>query len=49
MNTAIRLMKRADQVLARAMIHARLTADAGVDHRQQCGRNLHKRNAAHYR
>ena len=42
-----RLMKRPDQVLARGQIHAGLAADRRVHLRQQRGRNLHHRNAAH--
>ena len=41
-----RLVERADEVLAFAMIDGRLAADRGVDHSEQRGRHLHERHAA---
>ena len=42
-----RLVEGADEVLAGRMVDAGLAADAGVDLRQQRGRHLHERHAAH--
>ncbi len=42
-----RLMKRAQQVLAFAQVHAGLAADGGIHLRQQRGRHLHHVDAAH--
>ena len=44
-----RLMKRADEILARRRVDAGLSADRRVDHREQRRRHLHERNAAHER
>ena len=41
-----RLVERADQVLALAQVHARLAADARVDHREQRRRHLDERDPA---
>ncbi len=38
-----RLMKRADEIFPDHMIHACLSPDAGIDHRQQRRRHLHER------
>ena len=42
----LRLLERADQILALRQIDARLAAHAGVHHRQQAGGNLHEGHAA---
>ena len=44
-----RLMKRADEILARRRVDAGLAADRRVDHREQARRHLHVRHAAHER
>ena len=41
-----RLLEGADQVFARRQVHRDLAADAGVDHGQQAGRDLHERHPA---
>ena len=46
-STASGWMEAADQVLAADEVHAGLAADRGVHLRQQRGRNLHDRDAAH--
>ena len=44
-----RRMERADEVLPRGGVHARLAADRGVDHGEQRGGALHDGHAAHER
>ncbi|CKT86022.1 Uncharacterised protein [Mycobacterium tuberculosis] len=41
-----RLMKRPDQVLAGVGVDAGLAADGRIDHAQQCGGQVHNRDAA---
>ena len=45
-NDQRRLMNRADEILARVGVHAGLSADRAVDHREQRGGDLHMRNAS---